>query len=266
MDSFITCTYIIICLSVPIISTTFFASIVESKSGDSSKTERTLQSQSMGIFKIPKILHQTLIYDDDIKYPSKYKKDLQSFKKHNPEFDVKVWHRGELLSIMSEKERKLYLGLQTDIQRADMARYIILYYFGGVYSDLDMYNYNSLNDLFIQHTNYLDTSCILLVDLHHSLNDLIEFTESNIRSKHFPLQYQTPYARQLANFWMASTPKHPIIAETLRLLEERSKYPINSNYLWDVIWTTGMTYYVILFLVFCLLFVCFVSGVFSYLS
>jgi len=190
---------------------------------------------------IPKVLHHTLIYSDNDPYPPQFEGMIASFQKHNPDFEIKLWHRKEVLALMTDHQRKLYESYKHDIQRADMARYIVLYYNGGYYSDLDVYTMQSWSKMAELYTasSTVNTSCILLEELYFWDSELDEFEKSELRQRYLPPERRRPPRTQLSNYWMAMTARHPVMDEILRLLEERHDIPINPDYFWDVIWTTG---------------------------
>lgn len=47
-----------------------------------------------------------------------------------------------------EDLEKLYYNMRYDIQRIDLAKYVILYLYGGIYIDLDIHIIESLTDIF----------------------------------------------------------------------------------------------------------------------
>ena len=98
---------------------------------------------------IPMVVHRTFIYSDsladaDIDEFSLY---FESFARHNKDFGTKIWFKKDIMKLMNEEEMALYESLQLDIQRADMARYLILYHEGGYYADLDIYSFESWSKL-----------------------------------------------------------------------------------------------------------------------
>jgi inositol phosphorylceramide mannosyltransferase catalytic subunit len=88
---------------------------------------------------IPKIIHQTW-KDENI--PKKWRKSPEEWKRLHPDWKYILWTDASIRAYI-EKNRLPLLALHDNfryqIQRADMIRYIVLYDFGGVYSDLDLY-------------------------------------------------------------------------------------------------------------------------------
>lgn len=97
---------------------------------------------------IPKIIHQVWINDSwkdpslkrDV--PEEWKKSIKEWKRNHSDWIHILW-TDELVLPYLEKNWPNYIDFYKNyeylIQRADMIRYFILYDFGGVYSDLDLY-------------------------------------------------------------------------------------------------------------------------------
>jgi mannosyltransferase OCH1-like enzyme len=87
----------------------------------------------------PKIIHQT--YKDE-NIPSHWEKSQYMWKKLHPEYEYMFWTDKGIRSYIKQNYPdflKLHDSYKYNIQRADMIRYFILYDFGGIYSDLDIY-------------------------------------------------------------------------------------------------------------------------------
>lgn len=87
---------------------------------------------------IPRIIHQTW-KDGDL--PERFIESQQSWQIKNPGWTYKFWTDAELDCFVAEKYPEmlpLYRAYPEQIQRVDAARYMILHYYGGVYSDLDI--------------------------------------------------------------------------------------------------------------------------------
>jgi len=85
---------------------------------------------------IPKIIHQTWhspVYDSDKGSP-------ESWRRHNPDWEYRFWTDADLEAFVRDEFPEfldLYLGYPNNVQRADLARYMLLFRFGGVYADMD---------------------------------------------------------------------------------------------------------------------------------
>ncbi len=88
---------------------------------------------------IPKIIHQTW-KDEEI--PDHWKISNQKWKELHPDWKYMLWTDKLIDQYMNESHADyydLFKKYPYNIQRVDMMRYFILYDFGGVYSDLDIY-------------------------------------------------------------------------------------------------------------------------------
>lgn len=96
---------------------------------------------------IPKIIHQVWINDTFLgnpkkDVPEKWKKSIESWKTYHPDWVHILWTDDMVLSYLSQYHPDIiehYKNYEYLIQRADMIRYFILYDYGGVYCDLDLY-------------------------------------------------------------------------------------------------------------------------------
>ena len=100
----------------------------------------------------PKVLHQTW---KTSAIPPEMAKYVASWKRHNPEWTLRLWTDGEILRLIKAEmpyfaETALTL-FDSGVERADIARYVILYLHGGVYADLDMEALQPIGPLLERH-------------------------------------------------------------------------------------------------------------------
>jgi mannosyltransferase OCH1-like enzyme len=91
---------------------------------------------------IPNITHQIWIQGWDV-IPDKFKLNIESLKNHNPEFTHMTWDEKSLreeCAKISDKVQEKFDSLKYIVQKADLGRYVILYNYGGVYADIDMFS------------------------------------------------------------------------------------------------------------------------------
>jgi len=91
---------------------------------------------------IPLITHQIWIQGWDV-IPDKFKVNTESLKKHNPDFTHMTWDENSLreeCAKISTKVRDKFDSFKYIVQKADLGRYVILYNYGGVYADTDMFS------------------------------------------------------------------------------------------------------------------------------
>ena len=96
---------------------------------------------SVGTFgkqKIPKIIHQTWKTEKLKDYQADSK---QTVEKNHPDFLHVLWtdvDNIELITTRFPDDMAMYKGFKKNIMRADFARLLFLYEFGGIYLDLDV--------------------------------------------------------------------------------------------------------------------------------
>lgn len=85
---------------------------------------------------IPKIIHQiwhSPVYASDAGSP-------ESWKTHNRDWTYRLWnfeHLEDLVAAEFPELLHLYRSYPNMVQRVDLARYVLLYRFGGIYADMD---------------------------------------------------------------------------------------------------------------------------------
>lgn len=97
---------------------------------------------------IPKIIHQTYKFND---LPHHFRVWREECMKLNPDWQFKLWTDEDNLRLVEEHYPhmlELYNGYDKFIKRVDMARYLFLHKFGGVYMDFDMTCLKPFNDTF----------------------------------------------------------------------------------------------------------------------
>lgn len=81
--------------------------------------------------------------------PSKYDISREETERLMPDYDYYLVRDEEIKELLNRPQyiqfQDLYYSLPQDIMRADMARYIYLYEYGGIYTDLDLVPTRSLN-------------------------------------------------------------------------------------------------------------------------
>ena len=85
---------------------------------------------------IPAIIHQTW-RNSDLPVPTRLP---QSWQDKNPAWEYRFWTDADLENLVRAHYPDLldlYLGVAKPVQRADIARYLIMHRFGGLYADID---------------------------------------------------------------------------------------------------------------------------------
>jgi len=83
--------------------------------------------------------------------PSRWKGSSSSWLDMNPEFIYCHWNHSELEAFVADEYPWLlstYLAYPYVIQRCNLARYLLLYHYGGTYVDLDVLCRTSMSDIF----------------------------------------------------------------------------------------------------------------------
>lgn len=91
---------------------------------------------------IPKLLH--FIWLGDNQYPYQYYLFLNSWIQKYPDFIFCFWNDKNLINLFNQK---IYNRSYTLAQKSDIARYEILYNYGGIYIDSDFYNIQNIEKL-----------------------------------------------------------------------------------------------------------------------
>lgn len=90
----------------------------------------------------PKIIHQIWINEDNRKMPEKWKKSPIEWIRHHNDYIYILWDKNMSLKFVKNffpQYLDFYKNVKYTIQRCDLIRYMFLYKFGGIYSDLDNY-------------------------------------------------------------------------------------------------------------------------------
>lgn len=90
---------------------------------------------------IPHIIHQIFFYKTSKTIPPHLTKAQRSWTKLNTDFKYILWNSSMVDSLIKRhypEYMDVYNGYSHWVQRADFARYIILYHYGGIYSDIDI--------------------------------------------------------------------------------------------------------------------------------
>ncbi len=92
----------------------------------------------------PKIIHTFWFSGDPL--PKDYQKCLDSWKRYCPDYEIKIWNQ-ETYDCGKHEFVKKAIEARKWAFAADVARLDVLYEYGGIYMDLDVEIYQSLDDL-----------------------------------------------------------------------------------------------------------------------
>lgn len=166
---------------------------------------------------IPKIIHNIWI-QGYTELPEKNKANQIKIKKLNPDWEFIIWDNSMILQLLEKYPKLLNLyknpnklsgGITKEATQSDIARYIILKEYGGLYYDLDFECVSSLNDLFEKATENKETVYIA--------SSKIDF-----------LDYIWPFFKpQFCSCFMGFQKNHPIWDKVISYIEKASdKYSI----------------------------------------
>ena len=152
-------------------------------------SDSNLLNSSHHTRRIPRIIHQTW---KDTRVPDRWNGTVQSVRELNAnQFEYRLWTDDDMHRFVRKKDPSFYqttfLTYPFDIQRVDAFRYIVLYYLGGLYIDMD-------------------NGCSQSFD---SLLDILEILDSH--SEHLCAFPRTSPVG-VSNGFMIATPGHPLFA------------------------------------------------------
>lgn len=133
---------------------------------------------------IPKVVHQIWLGPASI--PQNYKYYLETWKKHHPGWEFKIWTEKEILA-ENFASMDLYQKARSYAEKSDIVRYEILYRYGGLYIDTDIECYSNFDDL------------------HHKYNFYVNMEPPAVNKKRV----------SILNAMIGSIPNHPIFTQAL---------------------------------------------------
>jgi len=102
---------------------------------------------------IPKLIHQIWFQGKD-NIPEHLKAYHDTWIQNNPNFVIIVWDevkiQNEIDSFSDKEVKDMYNNYPHMIQKIDLAKYIILYKYGGVYIDMDTKNIQRIKESFFE--------------------------------------------------------------------------------------------------------------------
>jgi len=96
----------------------------------------------------PKVIFQT--WKSHIDIPDNFRYWSQTWREHNYDYQYILWDDSDNRAFIAEKFPwflSTYDGYKHNINRADAVRYFFLYYYGGIYADMDFECLQSFNSL-----------------------------------------------------------------------------------------------------------------------
>ena len=111
---------------------------------------------------IPHIIHQIWFqgYDNIPKHLLEYH---NSWVEKHPDYEIIVWDEERMNNLVDEIGwmSDLYYGYEKMIQKIDIIKYVILYYFGGIYVDIDIMCIKPLDELLTSDNDIILSTIVL---------------------------------------------------------------------------------------------------------
>ncbi len=182
------------------------------------------------------VLHRTLLWDAEI--PEHLKRTCAATEALNPEFRVRMWHNEDVRTLLAERHPEyldVYDGYERNIQRADFARYAILYCCGGMYLDLDMKAIKPIQPLLKAKVDD-GYSCILAEETRLKPAFRAATRSYPIRQS-LPIDDRAECEFRVSNYFLVAREGDETLKRILDLCVERAMHAVREDY--DVIFTTG---------------------------
>ncbi|GLY66495.1 glycosyltransferase [Amycolatopsis taiwanensis] len=154
---------------------------------------------------IPALIHQTW---RDMNVPARWRKWVDSWRRHHPGWDYRLWTDADSRSFIAEHYSwfvPIYDSYPDPVMRADAIRYFLLDHFGGVYVELDV-------------------ECLRPVGELLTGRELVLGCEPSVHTR-LPPARQRGLERIVGNAFIASRPGHPFWAHAHRELVRTHRLP-----------------------------------------
>tara|TARA_R100001594_G_C4002738_1_gene255156 strand:- start:132 stop:818 length:687 start_codon:yes stop_codon:yes gene_type:complete len=167
---------------------------------------------------IPKIIHQSWKSTDLSSYGNIATKSQESWLFFHGDFEYKFWTDNDIEKYISQQPEdiiSIFESLDKNIKKMDFFRYLILYEFGGIYSDLDFVLYNPL-------------------PLNVLSKDFIGYRACRNHSDHYLLAGLDSFTRDdsdgegkwvLGQAFFGCTPRHPGLLSLIKNIGEMLPFP-----------------------------------------
>jgi mannosyltransferase OCH1-like enzyme len=111
---------------------------------------------------IPKIIHQ-IWFQGESQIPPHLKEYRETWIKIHTDFEIILWDQVSIEKLLKEYNlswlSELYYSYDIMIQKIDIAKYFILYKYGGIYVDMDMKCIKSINAVLNTNHNIILSEC-----------------------------------------------------------------------------------------------------------
>lgn len=149
----------------------------------------------------PKYIHLIWVGKQVAQPPAKYSKSVQSWVKLHPTWTVVFWNNDAIHALMDTHfpgyKARVYDKYPLAIEKADIARVLVLVQYGGVYTDLDFLITQPIESAISAHTE-----ATLMI------------AKSNVTQMGF-----------FSNCFFVSTPQNPVLTQLLTLFDRNINQP-----------------------------------------
>jgi len=124
---------------------------------------------------IPKIINHIWLQGEN-EIPKKYDSNRKLWKDLHPDWNFIIWNEKDTIKLINDKlpaYLKFIIDANNLINKVNVIKYLNLYFFGGVYCDLDTYPIKSLNNLF-------EETDLGNINLYSRLSDRYPYNIQNI--------------------------------------------------------------------------------------
>ena len=188
---------------------------------------------------IPRFLHRIWI-GPRVFPPYRDLRWIRSFDTVNDDFKTIVWKDTDVKRLIDERFPEfaaLYRGYRLNIQRADLARYLVLYEYGGMYADLDMSAVRPVRELLVDRPDKHFFCFVEIVLGPARAREIGEGEPIRQKGKKMGFNEIPEDTERIASYAFCCTPHHPVMGEILKEAARRSAFPVRRQY--DVFYTTG---------------------------
>lgn len=188
---------------------------------------------------IPRLLHRIWI-GPRVFPPYKDLRWIRSFDTVNSDFTTVVWKDPDVKKLIDNRFPEfagVYHGYRLNIQRADLARYLVLYEYGGMYADLDMSAVRPVRELIDQNQGKRFFCFVEIVLDPERAREIGEGESIRAKGKEMGLNEIPEDTERIASYAFCCTPHHPVMLGILQEVVKRAVLPVRRQY--DVFYTTG---------------------------
>ncbi|MBN2322401.1 MAG: hypothetical protein JXQ30_01605 [Spirochaetes bacterium] len=198
-----------------------------------------LAEEGAGDTEIPRLLHRIWI-GPRVFPPYKDLRWIRSFDTVNDDFRTIVWKDSNVTRMIEDifpEFAGLYRGYRLNIQRADLARYLVLYEYGGMYADLDMAAVRPVRELLDKNPGKRFFCFVEIVIEPDRAREIGKREPIRREGKRRGLNEIAEDTERIASYAFLCTPHHPVMLEILKEAVNRAVFPVRRQY--DVFYTTG---------------------------